>query len=106
MTTFKVGDWVQFIDSDSTKYVGKCLGIRDSYHSDYGYITVVDVDWTDTGYFIKDIELWKPQEGEFVIPKNFSISLNESFEVIKWKERYTFKCEPFIGTLPEFIQGK
>jgi len=58
MTKFKVGDWVQFVDADGTRYFGKCTGIRDTYHSDYGDITVVDTDWTDVGYFIQDIEYW------------------------------------------------
>lgn len=120
MSKFKIGDWVQFIDSDSTKYFGRCLDIRDTYHSDYGEITVVDVDWTDISHFIQDVEPWQPQEGEWCW--FYSSGMNTPF-FGRFKalvlisqtpdyltEEQPFKpytqCEPFIGTLPTFLQGK
>ena len=119
MSKFKIGDWVQFIDSDSTKYFGRCLDIRDTYHSDYGDITVVDVDWTDIGHFIQDVEPWQPQEGEWCWYKHMLvkvISVDKRDDGIiryvvsasMYAEQYSgaISLEPFIGTLPTFSQGK
>lgn len=119
MSKFKVGDWVQFVDADGTRYFGKCTGIRDTYHSDYGDITVVDTDWTDVGYFIQDIEYWHPKEGEWcwflvkcinyphlkdwVLGKYLRDNLCE-VPIRKTNGTYFYGCEPFIGELPSFLK--
>ena len=117
MNKFKVGDWVQFVDADGTRYFGKCTGIRDTYHSDYGDITVVDTDWADVGYFIQDIEYWQPEKGEWCW---FWLDMSSNPELGQFKEMFNgdlfcsiqngndaFKfCEPFIGELPSYLKNK
>lgn len=92
MNKFKAGDWV--IHNEQFKKVKSCGG----------YAVIFD-DLRESYCHQDRCTLWQPQEGEFVIPENFSQSSIDSFEVIKWKEGYTFKCEPFIGSLPTFIKS-
>ena len=91
MSKFKIGDWVLYHHPEDE-------GMQLAEIKTNEQLSQADDD--------DSIELWQPKEGEFIIPENFSKSSTDSFEVIKWKEGYTFKCEPFIGTLPSFLQGK
>ena len=115
MSKFKVGDWVQFVDADGTRYFGKCTGIRDTYHSDYGDITVVDTDWTDVGYFIQDIEYWQPKQGEWCwyVASGGFVKCLEYITENKFDgcylggsdaTCYIQDCEPFVGKLPSFLK--
>lgn len=78
---FKAGDWVRFTDTPTQieQYNGK------PYHSKV------------------NIELWKPQPGEWVIPYNELYK--DSFVVELYnEEEHLLNCEPFIGNLPHSLQ--
>ncbi len=112
MSKFNIGDWVQFVDADGTRYFGKCTDIRDTYHSDYGDITVVD---TDVGYFIQDIEYWQPKQGEWCWFRDSSGGANlKRFDqmcpivptnYVSKEGLISGTVEPFIGQLPSFLKG-
>ena len=96
---FKVDDWVRVNTYPNGKeIIGKIYSIGCYFNIFAGGTIVYSAEESEI------VEVWRPQEGEFIIPENFSKSSTDSFEVIKWRDSYTFKCEPFIGTLPTFIK--
>lgn len=87
---FKVGDWVR---RKGYSNIFKVNAICNRFlHSS-----------TSEHYLIKDMELWKPQQGEWIIP--YDELYKDSFTVAQYDEEEHFlNCEPFIGQLPSFLK--
>ena len=95
MNEFKVGDWV----TTKAGYTKQISGLtRDACDT-------LSIGNTSVGVnvvFKNEIELWKPKEGEWVIPDT---KTTESFSVFRYTENYKgFDLQPFIGELPSFLK--
>jgi len=89
---FKVGAWVRSIDGLDICQIQKdtCAFYREMDCN-------MDNEW----------KLWKPKEGEFVIPKIIKGKAGtyiSGFEVCMWTNDDVYECEPFIGKLPSFLK--
>jgi hypothetical protein len=90
--TFKVGDWVNIEGAGGT-FVGKITFIDSN-----GDLTL---DANSVAY-ASQAELWQPEPDEWCVMKEGAKT--NSFSVQKWHEDAKWTPEPFIGTLPTFIE--
>ena len=91
MQQFKIGDWVD--------YAGEFYRVHEEYNGK-GNISKEVVN--SLVRHDKNVQLWQPQEGEWVIPNT---KTTESFNVFRYTENYKgFDLQPFIGELPSFLK--
>lgn len=111
---FKVGDWV--VNKTSKQRIIKKVT---STYSDS--VTVGDTEAGINVMLINDLELWKPEKGEYCWfwNKGTTITILELLEIMDDGNRKYFAampniphslggyyqyCEPFLGTLPTELQ--
>ena len=92
MSKFKIGDWVRDTRNGELRQFSESTFNIEANYSDLPY------------------ELWKPYINEWcwcVCIDNYD---KQHRDLIKWNERMNVLdfdiVEPFIGTLPTFLQGK
>lgn len=116
---FKIGDWIRFTKTNKISKISRIV-------SDTELFTEISWDNLKSSCHIassnintiKDIEHWQPKENDWCIFYNENA---ESFRVAKFKcigfgkgkegkykdmqGNYFKYCEPFLGTLPTFLQN-
>ena len=95
MQQFKIGDWVK-TKAGHIKQISWLTG------DECDTLSIGDISVGINVVFKNEIELWKPKEGEWVIPDT---KTTESFSVFRYTENYKgFKLQPFFGELPSFLK--